>query len=71
MGKNYNILSSSDMKRFEQDLKKQVVKAAEDGIRKKLGPTLGRNLKVKYEGRSKISVTAPDHLVEEAEKRLS
>jgi len=71
MGRNYNILSRSDMRRFEQDLKKQVVKAAEDGIRKKLGPTLGRNLKVKYDGRSKVSVTGPDHLVEEAKKRLS
>ena len=71
MGKNYNILSSSDMRRFRQDLEKQVVKAAEDGIRKKLGPALGRNLKIKYDGRSKVSVTGPDHLVEDAKKRLS
>lgn len=71
MSKSYNILSSSDMRRFERDLKKQVGKAAEDGIRKKLGPRLGQSLKVKYDGQSKVSVTGPDHLVEEARKRLS
>lgn len=59
------------MRRFRQDLEKQVVKAAEDGIRKKLGPSLGQNLTIKYDGRSKVSVTGPDHLVEEAKKRLS
>jgi hypothetical protein len=60
-----------DMRRFRQDLEKKVAKAAEDGIRKKLGPNLTARLKVKYDGQSQIELTGPDRFVEEAQKRLS
>jgi len=68
---NYNLGSASDMRRFQRDLKKQVVKAAEDGVKKKLGPTLSRRLKVEYDGASKVELSGPDHLIEQAKKKLS
>jgi hypothetical protein len=68
---NYNLGSASDMRRFQRDLKKQVVKAAEDGVKKKLGPTLSRKLNVKYDGKSSVTLDGPDQLIEEAKKKLS
>jgi len=71
MRRNYNISSRSDMRRFEKDLKEAALKAAEEGVRKKLGPTLSRQVKVKSDGRSDVTVQGPDELVQKAKKRLS
>lgn len=71
MSRNYNIWSRSDMRRFEKDLQKEILNTAEKGVRKKLGPTLSRQLAVKCDGRSKVTVQGPDGLVQKARKRLS
>lgn len=68
---NYNLGSASDMRRFQRDLKKQVGKAAEEKIKRKLGPSLSRRLSVKFDGRSNVTLDGPDHLIEEAKKKLS
>ncbi|GHC45356.1 hypothetical protein GCM10007100_08310 [Roseibacillus persicicus] len=71
MRKNYNISSRSDMRRFEKDLQKEILSSAEEGVRKKLGSTLSRQLKVKCDGRSKVTVEGPDDLIQQDRKRLS